>query len=554
MATGMTAKQVLDQRLALALGQGAPDDISDAYRALADFHFEERNMAAADELYSFSALHAGASASSRSVSSRTASPRSRVSPPTTLSVTVLEAQNLASLSAGESAADAALFCTVSLEWPGKASVAARTESVPFADTLKWNARFEFRVEDAAVREGQINVVIMSRRASSSPGHGSRGAPQGEPADAAAVRIGVIRAIPLAHVSARSGTLQRWFTVTPPPEQRAAVRVAEAQKCQLALVLRTSDTQITVAGNASAAFDFSPVLATPSPRSAGSASAGRLSNTLGLHGAQQSSVDASQHGSTPGTPQPAELPQPAHVLGRGARRQQALTPGHTRSTTEDKTRVVSPQAPANRSHAASDKFEGPAVLVLTLAGDVDELSKAPEHRRAFQAQLVDDLAAALGLGRRQFLVFSLRPPRLTVTLGVLVPVGGPTARQLGAELARQLGDIGSTLMRGHVTRRTTKVQHVDDSGGAGPVESFRVGQASTDPVVITSSMPPVMKSPMPVVQSPMKSATPPVVFQKAPAAMSADRSSPSTFPRSSRPRSPQMKVPSANQGPRHAEVR
>ena len=195
-----------------------------------------------------------------------------------------------------------------------------------------------------------------------------------------------------------------------------------------------------------------------------------------------------------------------------------------------------------------------MLVLTLAGDVDELSKAPEHRRAFQAQLVDDLAAALGLGRRQFLVFSLRPPRLTVTLGVLVPVGGPTARQLGAELARQLGDVGSTLMRGHVTRRTTKVQHVDDSGGAGPVESFRVGEASADPVVIKSSMPPVVKSPMPVVQSPMKSPTPPVVFQKAPAAMSADKSSPSTFPRSSRPRSPQMKVPSANQGPRHAEVR
>lgn len=52
-----SVKKVLDARLGQALQSGSPADISAAYKALADLHFEMRNMAVADELYAFSALH-----------------------------------------------------------------------------------------------------------------------------------------------------------------------------------------------------------------------------------------------------------------------------------------------------------------------------------------------------------------------------------------------------------------------------------------------------------------------------------------------------------------
>jgi hypothetical protein len=52
-----SVKKVLDARLGQALQSGSPADISATYKDLADYHFEMRNMAAADELYAFSALH-----------------------------------------------------------------------------------------------------------------------------------------------------------------------------------------------------------------------------------------------------------------------------------------------------------------------------------------------------------------------------------------------------------------------------------------------------------------------------------------------------------------
>ena len=63
-----SAKKVLDARLGQALQSGSPADISAAYKELADFHFEMRNMAAADELYAFSALHSRGSSNAISIS------------------------------------------------------------------------------------------------------------------------------------------------------------------------------------------------------------------------------------------------------------------------------------------------------------------------------------------------------------------------------------------------------------------------------------------------------------------------------------------------------
>jgi len=200
----MFAGKNADFRLRQALNGASQAEICAAYKDLGDLHFERRNMAEADEMYAFSALHSlsqstsvavedggadlddaspseGASQStprlpfdqddSRSSSASFAmnmSPRSSQyptprggNPSTTLSVTVLEAHRLLRLSA-TCGASQSLFCTVSLECPGKTSITARTELVPHSDSPKWNARFEFRIDDLALHQGIVKVEIMSR--------------------------------------------------------------------------------------------------------------------------------------------------------------------------------------------------------------------------------------------------------------------------------------------------------------------------------------------------------------------------------------------------------
>jgi hypothetical protein len=70
------------------------------------------------------------------------------------------------------------------------------------------------------------------------------------------------------------------------------------------------------------------------------------------------------------------------------------------------------------------------VALTLDESFDDISVSQEARRLFQDSLAEDIAAALGLARRQILVFSLRRGSVIATIGLcpllLMGISGPDA--------------------------------------------------------------------------------------------------------------------------------
>jgi hypothetical protein len=66
-------------------------------------------------------------------------------------VTIGEVQHVSSMLGIQASGGTTLFVAALIDAPGKASLSARTEPVPAADTATWNARLEFRV-DAAMLE------------------------------------------------------------------------------------------------------------------------------------------------------------------------------------------------------------------------------------------------------------------------------------------------------------------------------------------------------------------------------------------------------------------
>jgi hypothetical protein len=451
-------QKMLDFRLGQALRSGNPSEISTAYKDLADFHFEQRNMAAADELYAFSALHSKGIASSSSTITAgeeggadlddtnrnewasqstprlehddtrssasfavNVSPRSSSQYPTprggnpciTLSVTVLEAQRLASLPV-TSGPSQSLFCTVSLECPGKTSITARTDLVPHSDSPKWNARLEFRIDDLALHQGVVNVAIMSRRIFSPSVH-TGDAAYSNKLELAVSRIGVVRSIRLYQIYTGNGTLQRWFTVSPAPEQEVGGNEARhsSKSCALALMLTTSDTKMFVGSRTS-----TPLL---SPRS--------VLSPRGEDGLSQAFAAAEGGVKTVDRSHDDEHLRSPAFMGREPA---AETPGK---------KVLTPDVGLMKRtldrKPEGNYFESPAVIALTLNESFDQISTPPDTRRRFQDSLAENLASALSLAKRQILVFSLRRGSVIATVGIIVPGGGPSAQDLAAELQRQI---------------------------------------------------------------------------------------------------------------------
>jgi hypothetical protein len=550
----------MDLRLSEALRVGSPADISAAYKDLADFHFEQRNMAVADELYAFSALHEAAGlthdldghvlADGHSVrhhhndtpgTSQTGalppsdqdecsascamnvSPRSQhltprgENPCTTLSVTVLEAQRLSSLPA-TSGASRSLFCTVSLECPGKTSITTRTELVPHSDSPKWNARFEFRIDDVAVHQGVVNVAVMERRIFSSS---MEGGDHSNKLELAVSRIGVVRSIRLHQIYSGNGTLQRWFTVAPAPEQEVGSARAlspTSKSCCLALMLQTSDAKVYLASRTSTPAVLSPThsrspastpLLSPRPASSNQIEDG-LDDSV-LSGAQGSDGD----------PSVACLEWQQPRLRSASHTDPALL----------KKSLISDMALLKRALERKPEgkvwFESPAVVALTLAEKFDEVSASQEARRRFQDELADNVASALCLARRQILVFGLRRGSVIATIGILVPGGGPSAAELAAELQRQIEvpllpyrartcllsvwllgtwiklsspcggggftvqDPQSVMKQGRITRKATKVVQLDRTDAGSPASGKHESELSGSPIVMASPRPRVV---------------------------------------------------------------
>jgi hypothetical protein len=395
-------------------------------------------------------------------SSQYPTPRGGGNPCTTLSVTVLEAQRLESLPATAGASQS-VFCTVTLECPGKTSISVRTDLVPWSDSPKWNARFEFRVDDLAVHQGIVNVAIMSR---------SLFSPSAHPMDAAAghasalqlavSRIGVVRSIRLHQIGSGNSSLQRWFTVSPAPEQEVggdAGRQTTNNKCCLALMLATSEAKVLVGS--------------------------RLHRHRGLFSATE---PGPSRFTTP-------LPSPSLVHAPGVQDDCQNADGasdmHPRDFCEtyvdatslrewrrqETADMSSLKRSLERKPDGKVWFEAPAIVALTLDQSFDDISRSQEARRKFQDRLTEDVAAALGLARRQILVFGLRCGSLhsaistLATIGIVVPRGGPSPQELTAQLEKQILDpkesvlMQSVLMQGLVTRKVTSVQRLDDLSGS-----------------------------------------------------------------------------------------
>ena len=534
----------MDQRLGDALRSGSPADIAAAYQELADFHFEQRNMAAADELYAFSALHEAAGLppgdrdgsmhlfSSQPSSDQdraqpnaqlpdhhersnascmmTVSPRSQhltprgENPCTTLSVTVLEAQHLGSLPA-MGGASKSLFCTVSLECPGKTIITARTELVPHADAAKWNARFEFRIDDVAVHQGVVNVAIMERRIFAPSAHlADTAGDYPNKLELAVSRIGVVRSIRLHQIYSGNGTLQRWFTVAPAPEQEVggAVMSPTSRSCCLALMLQTSDKIHLASRNST------PTLHSPSNFCSPSSTPLLSPRPWSRHG--EDGIDVGGPG--------------AAVLEERLLQICAPSTDPNADTALLKRSLMSDMALLKRSLERKPEgkvwFESPAVIALTLSDSFDEVSASQDTRRRFQDGLAEDIATALSLARRQILVFGLRRGSVIATIGILVPGGGPSASELAAELRRQLEvamhafpppfivlrrkprnaasdtrvrvqDASSALLHGRITRRATRVTLLDNTQTGSPASGKNESEASGSPIVMASPRPPVV---------------------------------------------------------------
>jgi hypothetical protein len=501
--------KLLDFNLTQALLTKDPAKISEAYKAMADFHFSQRNMATADELYAFSALHfrgIGSNSSTAEISdggtdhqentarSQTApslstprlldwqdvhgssilmSPRGG-NPCTNLFVTVLEAQSLDSLPAITSASQS-LFCTVSLECPGKTSITARTELIPYSDTPKWNARFEFRIDDLAVHQGFVSVAIMSRRIFSPSTYPSP-RDRNNNLEMAVSRIGVVRSIRLHQIHSGNGTLQRWFTVSPAPEQEMSSSmsgVSSGNKCRLAVVLKTSEGKMPTSSTSSPAILSPNRLRSPSatpltsPRSVLSQRS-MLTPRMALatprkRDASDAPCDASSSSSVARAHSPARASGAALPEGDWPRRR-APDDGEgedmgtrvvTRSLVAEMTQV---NESLQRKPVGKVTFAPPAVIVLSLNRDLDAVAASQEARRRFQEDLADDVASALRLTRRQILCFALRRPEVQATLGILLPARGPSAALLVAELLQQMevrgvGGVLNLRVRSHTCRIT-----------------------------------------------------------------------------------------------------
>jgi hypothetical protein len=97
------------------------------------------------------------------------------------------------------------------------------------------------------------------------------------------------------------------------------------------------------------------------------------------------------------------------------------------------------------------FEAPAIVALTLDQNFNDISWSQEARRKFQDRLSEDVAAALGLARRQILVFGLRCGSLDAatgtlaTIGIIVPRGGPSLQELTAQLEKQILDPKESVL-------------------------------------------------------------------------------------------------------------
>ena len=390
-------------------------------------------------------------------SSQYPTPRGGGNPCTTLSVTVLEAQRLASLPATAGASQS-VFCTVTLECPGKTSISVRTDLVPWSDSPKWNALFEFRVDDLAVHQGIVNVAIMSR---------SLFSPSAHPMDAAAghasalqlavSRIGVVRSIRLHQIGSGNSSLQRWFTVSPAPEQEVggdAGRQTTNNKCCLALMLATSEAKVLVGSRRH------------------------------MHRGLLSATEPGPSRSTTPLPSPSLVHTPGvQDDGQNADGASDMRPRDFCETSVDATSlrewrrqemadISSLKRSLERKPDGKVWFEAPAIVALTLDQSFDDISRSQEARRKFQDRLTEDVAAALGLARRQILVFGLRCGSLhsaistLATIGIVVPRGGPSPQELTAQLEKQILDPKeSVLMQGLVTRKVTSVQRLDDLSGS-----------------------------------------------------------------------------------------
>lgn len=215
------------------------------------------------------------------------------------------------------------------------------------------------------------------------------------------RIGVLRSIRLYQIYAGNGTLQRWFSVAPAPEQEIGCHVASpgSKSCCLALMLSTSDAKVLVASRTSTPAILSPTLLSP-----------RSIVSDGHHTYVRTSAEEGQL-----------LQSPEIDL--------------------HKYNLMTDTALLKRSLERKPKgkvwFESPAVIALTLNENFDEISASQDSRRLFQDALADNVASALSLARRQILVFGLRRGSVIATIGIIVPGGGPSTQELADLLQQQM---------------------------------------------------------------------------------------------------------------------
>ena len=417
-------QKTLDNRLKEALRGAKPAEISAAYKDLADFHFDQRNMEAADELYAFSALHASPSPTCEGSEYTQCTPRREdashwtprqqfeqeetrrsanlislrssshnptphgANPLITLSLTILEAQHLSSLPVS-SRSSQSLFCTVSLECPGKTSITARTELLAYSDSPKWNSRFDFRIDDHALQQGVVNVAIMSRRIFAPCERTGDLLVDSSNLELAVSRIGVVRSISLHQICSRNGTLQRWFTVAPAPEQEVGSYSpkANSKDACIALILTTSESKLLVSSRNSTPPILSPSISRSSsaipllsPRSDDSKSFFPASDSPGFECLEERFAP---------TPRPNGEP-PDEIESK------------KRHITSDMARLK--HALERKPESKQLWFESPAVIELTLSESFDAVCASQEMRRHFQDALAENVAAALNVARRQILVF------------------------------------------------------------------------------------------------------------------------------------------------------
>lgn len=383
-------------------------------------------------------------------SSQYPTPRGGGNPCTTLSVTVLEAQHLASLPATAGASQS-VFCTVTLECPGKTSITVRTDLVPWSDSPKWNARFEFRVDDLAVHQGIVNVAIMSRSIFSPSAHPMDAAADHASALQLAVsRMGVVRAIRLHQIDSANGSLQRWFTVSPAPEQEVggdAGRQTTNNKCCLALMLSTSEARVLVG---SRRYMHRGLLSATEPGPSHSSTPLPSPSLVLTPGVQDDGEngDGGSHMHLRGASglQPREFGETSADATSLRKWRRKETAGMT--STGDMTWL---KRSLERKPEGKVWFEAPAIVALTLDQNFNDISWSQEARRKFQDRLSEDVAAALGLARRQILVFGLRCGSLDAatgtlaTIGIIVPRGGPSLQELTAQLEKQILDPKESVL-------------------------------------------------------------------------------------------------------------